>query len=154
MDDHVIWNRCLLGGKQMNGSARYHIAIFGDPEAPSKTLVDRGYYPREKGFSPDKLTSLGDFLLLYCTQNYGRYQKEVPGMGVIIRCNEQDGLVYRYIPFESPIPRSRLRSILTPEESGRFGQLRFRSNWLFEIGASSFWNAVDGCKIESRYGTN
>lgn len=122
--------------------ARYFIAVFGEVDKGSKEGVESGrYFPNPK-FPPSAIQmAIGDVLLLYCTANNPDYQKEVPGLGIVLKM-APERINYRWIPLVQPIARESIKESLDPGETERFGQLQFGHNWLIEISPESFSNIM------------
>ena len=60
----------------------YFVLVFGDPELANGDPVDSGVYTAGERH-PAAAAALGDVLLLYCTEGYKPYQKQVPGIGIV-----------------------------------------------------------------------
>ena len=67
-------------------SPRYFVAVFGDPgDPPEKDPVESGtYVPDLKYQIPVRQ---GDVMLLYCTEAYPGFPRQVPGVGTMLRVN-------------------------------------------------------------------
>jgi len=118
---------------------RYFVLVFGDPEQNGDT-VESGQYAAGDNYPPFTVEA-GDLLLLYCTEGYSAYSKQVPGIGVAIRANPQL-IEYRWIPFAQSIPRTSIANTFAPDDQEKMRQLRFNVRRAFEISRQSFVQTV------------
>jgi hypothetical protein len=118
---------------------QYFVVVFGDPE-PNRDPVDSGVYTAGEGYPPFS-TASGDVLLLYCTEGYGVYQKQVPGIGVVLRA-ELDAIYYRWIPFTQPIPKTLVDDSFEPGDSMKMRQLGIKAHRVFKVSKQSFARTV------------
>jgi hypothetical protein len=124
-------------------AARYFVAVFGDPgNPPDKDLVESGRYIPDPKYAPFPV-SPGDFMLLYCTEKYPGHPKEVPGMGLVTRV-DQESVEYRWVPFIVPISRKAINKTFEADDSRKLrgANIRFSSQWIIEISRQSFSKAV------------
>jgi hypothetical protein len=112
----------------------YFVAVFGNPEQGDP--VDAGIYPAGENY-PDFKASIGDMLLLYCTENYKGHSKEVPGIGIVIEASPKL-IQYRWMPLDKPIHKTAIDQNFEPDDSQKMTELRFSSRRLFEISKQSF----------------
>jgi hypothetical protein len=117
-------------------SPRYFLAVFGDPQPPSKDTVESGIYHPHPKFAPFEPRP-GDFLLLYCTNSYAKYAKSSPGFGIVRRI---DDLIIEYVynAFQKPIPLRDIRNAFSLDEKAKLRNIRFNNHWLFELKKESF----------------
>lgn len=80
-------------------------------------------------------------MLLYCTGSYGKYDKQVPGVGVVLRSDDIH-IEYRWLPFAEPISKTIMDRQLDPEDANRMKNIWMASHWLFEISERSFSNVI------------
>jgi hypothetical protein len=124
-----------------HGGARYFVAVFGDPgNPPNKDLVESGRFIPHPKYAPFPV-SPGDFMLLYCTEQYPGHSKEVPGLGTVTRV-DHESVEYRWIPFIVPISKRAIDKTFEPDDSRKLRNIRFASQWIFEVSRQSFLKAV------------
>jgi hypothetical protein len=87
------------------------------------------------------LLKAGDILLLYCTESYAAYPKQVPGIGVTIRA-DSDRIEYRWMPFIKPLGRELIEQAFELEDHKKMKELRFNTRRAFEISKRSFVKTV------------
>ncbi len=80
-------------------------------------------------------------MLLYCTEQYQRYSKQMPGIGKVISANTTN-IRYRWIEFPQPIPRETIRNTFEIADWKKMTELRFNSRRVFEISEQSFSKTV------------
>ena len=76
--------------------------------------MDSGVYNAGEGYPPFSATS-GDVLLRYCTEGYSTYQKQVPGIGIVLKA-VQNAIHYRWLPFTEPIPKTLINDNFEPDD--------------------------------------
>jgi hypothetical protein len=118
---------------------RYFVVVFGDPNENGDP-VDGGQYQAGERYAPFTAQP-GDMLLLYCTDNYTIYAKQVPGIGVAIRTTDTK-IDYRWIPFMKPIQRTQILEMFEPEDRQKMQEVRFNQRRVFEVSAQSFKKAI------------
>lgn len=130
---------------------RYFFAVFGDPVGLGKAPVDGGCYPHRKGYSYISNLDMkaADLVLLYCTEDYLKYPKEAPGMGIVTDTEtggSQEKFYYHFCPLDPPVDWDTIIANI-PELKGctNFG---FSGNWLREISSASFQRALAGRQIK------
>lgn len=119
---------------------RYFISVFGKPDPPDKDLIESGIYhpePKYAPFSPDP----GDILLVYCTAGYISHSMVSPGIGIVLGKDSRK-IHYRWVPFADAVPRSVIDQRFDPDDLKKLGNIRFSSQWLFEISRDSFSKTV------------
>jgi hypothetical protein len=79
----------------------------------------------------------GDLLILYCTEEYPGFPKEVPGIGVALR-TDATSIEYRWLPLVKPISRDEIAKAFTQNDYQKMGQLGIRAHRAFEISKQSF----------------
>jgi hypothetical protein len=118
---------------------RYFVAVFGDPE-PDKDPVDSGSYSADAGY-PAFDVRPSDMMLLYCTEQYRRYSKQIPGIGKVISASTTN-IQYKWIELPEPIPRETIRNRFETPDWQKMTELRFNSRRVFPISERSFFNTV------------
>jgi hypothetical protein len=126
-------------------AASYFITIFGRPD-PDKDPVESGLYELGSGFPPIP-TVPGDIMLLYCTEEYSKYSKQVPGIGIVFRIIG-DSVEYRWLPFSTPIPRLALQGTFEDADFERMKHLQLKSNRIIPVSRQSFERTVTGRSLE------
>src|SRR5258708_24978419 len=124
----------------MGASPKYFVAIFGEPK-PGKSLVESGQYDPDPIYAPFD-TKPGDVMLLYCTASYGKYSKEIPGLGIVLQTDIK-WVRYQWLPFKEPIPKVTIDAAFEAADIAKFKNIRRKSFWLFEISQPSFVQTVD-----------
>ena len=81
-------------------------------------------------------------MLLYCTGSYAAYRLQVPGLGVVLRVDQQH-IEYRWILFTTPIPKAHIDTALEHEDAAKLRNIRFDSQWLFSISQQSFTTVIN-----------
>jgi hypothetical protein len=127
-------------------SPKCFVAVFGDPNQPSKSLVESGQYDPDPKYTPFP-TVPGDLLLLYCTNAYPGRSMQIAGIGVVLSTDSQ-WVRYRWLPFKTPIPKSRIDGGFDPADLKKFGNIWMSSHWLFEISLKSFYSTVANQEID------
>jgi hypothetical protein len=124
----------------MTPNPRYFVAIFGDPQAPDKSLVESGKYDPDPRYAPFP-TAPGDVMLLYCTNSYTQHSMEIPGVGIVLQ-TDNEWIKYRYLPLKEAISKEKLDQSFESADAEKFRNIRFSSHWLFEISQLSFSRTV------------
>jgi len=123
----------------------HYVALFGDPNPPQKDAVESGIYHPHPSTAPFR-TNPGDVLLLYCAASYHGHEMDCPGIGIVLACDSL-AITYRSIPFETAIPKHKMDSAFTADDSTKFRYVRFNTFWLFEIAQESFARTVNGQRL-------
>ena len=121
--------------------AKHFVIVFGDPEQNGDP-VESGRYTAGEGYKPFTV-SPGDMLLLYCTENYVAYSKQLAGIGIAIRVDTAL-IEYRWFPFTTPVPREQVEQAFEPDDREKMTQLRFNTRRVFMVSPKSFANTVSG----------
>lgn len=122
-------------------SPRYFVVVFGNPD-PNGDPVDSGMYMAGDGYPPFPVDP-GDLLILYCTDEYPGFSKQVPGIGVALR-TDVTSIEYRWLPLITPISRDDLAKTFTQHDYQKMGQLGIKAHRAFEISKQSFDTTVAG----------
>ncbi|MEW6721592.1 MAG: hypothetical protein AB1346_14190 [Thermodesulfobacteriota bacterium] len=123
----------------------YFMAVFGTPEPPDKDSVDSGrFFLGQRG--ADTPGERGDLMLLVHSADDDRFMTAT-GVGVIL--TKTGGFIfYRYLPFSSPIPGSRLEEAFDKNDANTLKGIRPNSYWLFDLSGESFRNAAGGSSVD------
>src|SRR5256885_1583782 len=105
---------------------QYYVAVFGDPGNPrEKDPVDSGRYIPDPRYAPR--LNPGDLLLLYCTDAYPGFSKQVPGIGEAISVDDEATVTYRWMPLDEPIPKAVLDQRFQADDARSLRNIRFSS---------------------------
>jgi hypothetical protein len=116
---------------------QFYVAVFGDPgNPPEKDPVESGRYVPDPRYAPR--LKPGDLMLLYCTEAYPGFPKQVPGIGEAISADNEAIVTYRWMALDAPIPKAVLDQSFEPDDAESLRNIRFSSKWLFEISEQSF----------------
>ena len=117
------------------------IAFHGDPNQHNRTKVGVGSYPVH-GVWPDGIAE-GDYLLLYCFENYKEYANSAPAVGVVRRADKSTALIRYATHWLKPaVSRAELEQTMSD-----FGDVQVRSKllmprsgtrWVYEIDRRAF----------------
>jgi hypothetical protein len=120
---------------------QYYVAVFGDPgNPPEKDPVESGRYIPDAQYAPR--LKPGDLMLLYCTETYPGFPKQVPGIGETISVDDEAVVIYRWMPLDEPIPKAVLDQNFEPDDARSLRNIRFSTKWLFEISERSFRQTI------------
>jgi hypothetical protein len=125
---------------------RCWIVVFGDPNIDGRDPVESGRYLLGAGY-PSFDVQTGDKLLLYCTEDYLRYSRSVPGVGIVTSSTDA-GIEYKWIAQAQPIIRRDVKRCLTEDERERFDHLNVKSNLVIEITTASLGRIEQLQKID------
>ena len=124
-----------------------YFAVFGNPYTPGHVHVEEGGYGHKN--LPEDLLQ-GDLLLLYCTGTYAKYQRSVPGFGIVSEVSKEfKKFKYDYFPFKIPLPLEYIRFQLTNHDLDKLSNIRFDSYWFFRISNESFSSVMRGALLSS-----
>lgn len=121
-------------------AVRYFVVVFGDPNENGDP-VESGQYSAGDGYAPFHVGP-GDALLLYCTDGYTTYAKQIPGIGVASDSSETL-INYCWIPFLKPLSREHVEQTFESADRKKMQELRFNTRRVFEISKKSFSKAVE-----------
>jgi hypothetical protein len=124
----------------------YFVLVFGDPNRNGDT-VESGRYEAEKGYPPFEVEP-GDLLLLYCTEGYEGYPKQLPGIGVALS-GETALVEYRWIPFSAPIKRDVIEQTFDLADYTKMRELGIKARRAFIISRTSFAKTVANRPLSS-----
>lgn len=93
--------------------------------------MESGTYAAGSGYPPF-LAEPGDLLLLYCTDEYPGFPKQVPGIGRVVSA-DRDEIRDRWMPLALPIPKEILDQSFEPEDKKKMTELRFNTRRVFTI---------------------
>ena len=124
-----------------------YIAFHGNPEGDNRTRVGSGRYPVH-GVWPDGITQ-GDYLLLYCFDNYREYASTAPCMGVVRAANKSaKAFSYASHWLRSVVTRDELEQTMREYNNlpvlRKLAAPRQGAKWVFEIDRRAFESLTDG----------
>lgn len=139
----------LPDGLAPDGTRRYWLGVFGDPDEVGHVAVEGGMFGHHRGL-PESMAA-GDVFLCYCTGTYRRYARSVPGLGVISTVDHANGdFAYDYRAFVQSLPASLLRFRFTEADRWKLGNIRWDTFWLFEVSAASFAAVMAGVRMRGQ----
>lgn len=111
--------------------------------------VEGGVYPHIESYVTNLGITKGDVMLLYCCNGYPGYEKEIPGIGIVIDIGKEDEkevVYYQYFPLCHSISLSNAK-VNIPElvDNTNFG---FAGNWIRNISSISFRATISGHQID------
>lgn len=118
---------------------QYFVLVFGNPE-PGRDRVESGVYRAEAKY-PAFSANSGDLTMLYCTDGYRDYPKQVPGIGMVLKA-EADVIYYRFIPFKQPLPKSLIDTTFEPDDAKNMNLLHQTYHRAFTVSKQSFARTV------------
>lgn len=131
----------IIGDREIAMNApHYFYAMFEKPNPPRKDMVELGVYHPDPSSAPFGAKA-GDLLLLYCTDTYDELGARVPGLGVVVRA-DNECVEYRYLPFLQPVSKAAIERGFEGADGEKSLNRRFASFCFFEISRKSFTAAV------------
>jgi hypothetical protein len=118
---------------------RYFVVVFGNPD-PNGAPVESGIYTAGDGYPPFSVEP-EDMLLLYCTDEYPDFPRQVPGIGKVLKA-VRDRIDYRWMPIAVPISKETLDQNFESDDRKKMKELRFKTRRVFEISRQSFSKAL------------
>jgi len=81
-------------------------------------------------------------MLLYCTEGYPGFPRQIPGVGEVTTVDDEAVVSYRWVPFDDPIPKALMDQSFDADDVQSLRNIRFSTKWLFEISERSFRQTV------------
>ena len=123
------------------------IAFHGDPRGSNRTEVGSGRYPVHVVW-PDGIAK-GDYLLLYCFENYKEYPNCAPAVGVVRDADKPTKMIRYFTRWMKPaLPRSELEQTMREfndiQVLSKLIMPRSGAKWVYEIDRQAFEKLTEG----------